>query len=438
MKQRITLSFFAIVAAVCLAGAWRCAYAQGTEPAQAPPSQNSAAAQPAADAAPGVPRIFCPEPRYDFGEVDNEQKVQHDFVIMNVGTAPLEISRVRSSCGCTVAQLKEDEKIVPPGGETRVSATLSLSHKAGPQSKPITIESNDPVNPNYTVELVGVAVAAIDFDPKIVSFGRIMDDNPLQKEITLKASKPDLTFAVTNVEKVDLDPFTAEVQEVEAGKVYKILLKSNGPLPAGNLFGRLNVITDKPNYNPIMIPVSAQIIGPLDIMPPQIQLRVSDETTGQKGNQYMRVTSGRVQNFEITQVDVPVPEMRAEVSKIKDNDYKIGLLDMPLTEDMDGKELVIHTNVSEYPEVRVPFKVVKFTVPKNVNLGGQNTVTPLNRLAPPAAPRAAAPSSTSAPATSAPAPAPANNAGNGAPPASGGAPTGTSAPAQAPAAPTAP
>ena len=60
---------------------------------------------PAGEAPANTPRIFSPEPTFDFGSQDNEGKVEHDFTVMNVGTGTLEISDVKSSCGCTVAEM---------------------------------------------------------------------------------------------------------------------------------------------------------------------------------------------------------------------------------------------------------------------------------------------------------------------------------------------
>ena len=39
------------------------------------------------------PKIFIPEPYYDFGNVPQKSAIKHDYVIKNVGTDTLRIAR---------------------------------------------------------------------------------------------------------------------------------------------------------------------------------------------------------------------------------------------------------------------------------------------------------------------------------------------------------
>ena len=76
------------------------------------------AAAPAAPVAPvapltNAPRLVCEQPTFEFGELDESAVVEHEFVLRNAGTAPLNITSVRAACGCTVASLQDP--IVQPG-----------------------------------------------------------------------------------------------------------------------------------------------------------------------------------------------------------------------------------------------------------------------------------------------------------------------------------
>lgn len=42
-----------------------------------------------------TPSISVPESTYDFGEVTEDGKVSHDFIVKNTGEGPLEINQVR-------------------------------------------------------------------------------------------------------------------------------------------------------------------------------------------------------------------------------------------------------------------------------------------------------------------------------------------------------
>ncbi len=301
-------------------------------------------------------RILSPEPVYDFGEVDSEEKVEHAFVIRNVGTDQLEIRNVRTSCGCTVAQ--PDKKSLAPGEETKVSATLSLKGRQGAQTKTITIESNDPENPTYKLEFKGTAVAAITVEPRMVNFGRIPDNESKSETIRIWSTKPDLAFKVESVEVLGSEQVKAELKEVQKGKEYALHVALASPLNPGNLNARVTLKTDYPAYANIPVTVFAVVVGDLDIAPNEITLRFSEEPD-KKSTQYLRVSPGRVKEFKITSVETPVPGMLAEVQERSPNDYLIKVIDMPLDDTLEGKELLIHTDVESMSTIRVPFKIVR-------------------------------------------------------------------------------
>ena len=41
------------------------------------------------------PQIFIPEPYFDFGNVPQKSAIKHDYVIKNIGTDTLRITRVK-------------------------------------------------------------------------------------------------------------------------------------------------------------------------------------------------------------------------------------------------------------------------------------------------------------------------------------------------------
>ncbi|KGL63612.1 DUF1573 domain-containing protein [Polaribacter sp. Hel1_85] len=79
------------------------------------------------------------EETINYGKIDKGSNGERVFVFTNVGDQPLIISRIQSSCGCTVP--KKPEKPVMPGekGEIKVSYDTK---RVGGFSKSITIFSN--------------------------------------------------------------------------------------------------------------------------------------------------------------------------------------------------------------------------------------------------------------------------------------------------------
>lgn len=58
------------------------------------------------------PKAFIPELVYDFGTVKTGEVVKHSFLIINKGKSNLNINKVSSSCGCTVAE--PTKKVLSP------------------------------------------------------------------------------------------------------------------------------------------------------------------------------------------------------------------------------------------------------------------------------------------------------------------------------------
>lgn len=331
-----------------------------------------------------APRIFSPAPVHDFGSQDNEGKVDHTFTIMNVGTGTLEISNVKSSCGCTVAELSK--KSLAPGEETTVAASFNLAGKSGPQSKIISVSSNDPDVPVYKLELKGNAVAAIQVEPTFINYGNSVDDLLKQQTVKIKANKDDVTLNITSVEPSD-PAFAAELKTITPGKEYEVVVSNTTALSPGIQQGVITIHTDDPKRPTITVRYHASVVGDLDIAPNQINLRFSED--GKPTQQYMRVAAGRVKEFKILEVVTPIDTMEAELIPRGNNNYNIRLGNMPTDTTLDGKELVIKTDVPTSAEIRIPFKVIKLQ-----GLDGSATLQP-NRpqLAPkvPEAPAAPAP-----------------------------------------------
>src|SRR5688572_19883196 len=92
-----------------------------------------------------APRLTLVEPLKDFGTVAKGEKITHAFLVKNTGNADLEIIAARPACGCTVADFDE---IIKPGQTGKVTAHVDTVSFAGPTSKSVTLETNDPNTPS--------------------------------------------------------------------------------------------------------------------------------------------------------------------------------------------------------------------------------------------------------------------------------------------------
>ncbi|AFL82317.1 Protein of unknown function (DUF1573) [Aequorivita sublithincola DSM 14238] len=75
----------------------------------------------------------------DYGTIAHNADGVRAFVFKNVGTAPIVISNVKGSCGCTVPT-KPDHAIMP--GETAEIGVKYATDRIGAFSKTVTVTSN--------------------------------------------------------------------------------------------------------------------------------------------------------------------------------------------------------------------------------------------------------------------------------------------------------
>ena len=79
---------------------------------------------------------------HDFGKVNEEDgKITYVFDFVNRGNAPLVISHVQASCGCTTPTWTKEP--VEAGKKGSIAVTYNTSGRPGLFTKTITVYSND-------------------------------------------------------------------------------------------------------------------------------------------------------------------------------------------------------------------------------------------------------------------------------------------------------
>jgi Protein of unknown function (DUF1573) len=74
----------------------------------------------------------------DYGKVTEGEDGLRAFVFTNTGDAPLIITNVQSTCGCTVPSFPKEP--IMPGKQSKIEVRYNM--KPGPIRKTITVESN--------------------------------------------------------------------------------------------------------------------------------------------------------------------------------------------------------------------------------------------------------------------------------------------------------
>ena len=83
---------------------------------------------------------------HEFGEIKQKSPVSYEFEFMNSGQAPLVISDVEGSCGCTVTEYSKDP--ILPGKQGKIKATYDAA-ALGKFHKSIKVTANVEGGPEY-------------------------------------------------------------------------------------------------------------------------------------------------------------------------------------------------------------------------------------------------------------------------------------------------
>ena len=111
------------------------------------------------------PRLFVAQRIQDLGSVIEGDKVMITWMLENRGDANLEIERTTAACGCTVVQLSDDDKVIPPGKTLNLKAEFDSTSRRETQTKTISVLSNDPTEPELKLEFRAKVELLFELDP---------------------------------------------------------------------------------------------------------------------------------------------------------------------------------------------------------------------------------------------------------------------------------
>jgi hypothetical protein len=259
------------------------------------------------------PKIKVEEPVYNFGKVIDSAVVEHNFKITNVGQAPLQIKKVRNTCGCTA--INAQPQTLEPGAATEVGIRLTVSNLNGKVSKTAYVESNDPQTLNQALTLTGEVIRAITMTPMSAVFDRLDRKNPTTIELMLTNNLSDpmtpseVTVSVKNV--------VAKIDEVEKGKQYKIILTANPPYPDNHLRGKVTVKTGLAKKPEFAIDFFGRPPPPIEILPTQT-IALGALNPNQEYKRTVRVVCADETPFDITEVGTTNWRFTPQVRQVRE------------------------------------------------------------------------------------------------------------------------
>jgi hypothetical protein len=204
-----------------------------------------------------APAIIVEELEYDFGEIVQGTEVVHTFRFHNAGDQVLNISQLRSSCGCTAALLTTRK--LAPGAMGELQLTFKSQGFRGEVQKIVTFDTNDPKHSAVNFSLRGKVKAELFSQPERINWGLVTKGTELHAEIiifnnsakSIRLEQPEITT----------DGIVAEMspQTIASGERAHMNVSAGFPEGKNRLAGYIIINTDFPLRPQLRIPVSARL-----------------------------------------------------------------------------------------------------------------------------------------------------------------------------------
>lgn len=218
------------------------------------------------------PRAEAPRDPHVVDRMAKGTTGSHDFVIRNVGNAPLKLAKGPSNCKCTVAGLKDQE--VPPGGE----ATIHLEFTpvdVGPFRQGAKIWTNDPNFPEVSLNVEAEVVSEVVSEPaNNWLLGVVLATQDSKFQGVLYSGLFD-EFEITSIETsselltVTAEPFSeADLRQYDAKSGYQLRGILKGTESAGQISEKVVVHTSLQDYPKFEYTVTGTQTGPILVVGP--------------------------------------------------------------------------------------------------------------------------------------------------------------------------
>lgn len=142
-----------------------------------------------------------------------DKAVEANFSFTNTASNPVEIRNISTSCGCTRAATSK--KVYQPGESGMVKVTFAIGGRKGLHEKTILVQTSDPTPEVLTLRVEISDPVKVDKEMLVWNVGdplvaQVFEITLLEPQVMVKGAR--------GVE----GKFEARIEEVEAGKTYRV------------------------------------------------------------------------------------------------------------------------------------------------------------------------------------------------------------------------
>jgi len=313
---------------------------------------NGLAQAPAVDTNAAAAKILFQATSYDFGKLSSGQAARHDFIFTNGGSAVLEITGVRPSCGCTTAG--EWSKTVEPGKTGTIPLQFNSAGFSGMVVKTATVTCNDPATPSLTLQLSGNVWKEIDAVPQFAVLNGTTESVVDAKASVKIVNNGELPLTITGME-INNAMFVADLKTNQPGKEFELSVRVVPPVNPSMTHGSVILKTTSTNVPQVQVTVMLMLQQVVTVAPPQISLSPAPLAEGSVQIATVRNTGTNVVKLsEATVNDSRLSVAVKEIEAGKAFNVEVNIPQGFVAKQGQNTEVVIKSSHPLYPELKIP------------------------------------------------------------------------------------
>ncbi len=311
--------------------------------------------------APGPrPQLHVAQRSVDLGTIIEGDKVTVTWLLENRGNADLMIDQTVPSCGCTVVQLAESEKVIAPGKSLTLKAEFDSTNRRDSQAKVVSVYSNDRADPKLQLDFKAKVDLLFETEPAgMLNLRTIRRGAQGMKALDIFPGPGRNSLTLHGIELEDDAPLSFQNEPIEvrgrAGRRILFTVHESASLGPLNAIAKLRLSVDGVDRER-SYPIRGEIVADMTWLPKVIDATRQTSLPGKRLAPVV-LSSTEKTPFDIVSASAgPLFDVTIEPSKTQPRtEYTVALtLRNDARSGPFGTTLDIRTTSLDQPQVSVP------------------------------------------------------------------------------------
>jgi hypothetical protein len=255
------------------------------------------------------PRLVLSRDAWDFGQVWHGISPILNLGLTNEGQADLVLTRVKTTCGCTLVSGAKD--VLKPGESTILRVEFDTHGKQEHVTSKVLIDSNDSARPHVEFPISGYVKRAVLREPLGGLVIRTLDTKPgLSGTLRLKnqTEQPmQLKLLAQNIDELEF-----ELKEERPGMEYTVIGRTTKPVRPGITRGQFVIATGLEREPELTLDARITVLPYVETVPAAVFIDATDPNAATKPTNRVVLIQyyGDTPKFQVTGTECKHPGVK--------------------------------------------------------------------------------------------------------------------------------